>query len=300
MVPEAMKSLPFHTRRHSPADRPRTTRFGHAILERSSNPRLPACSRDCHCASRSCVEADLVAPVARNAELDRGPTSRLHHEAVFAASVSRNDAGDLTARGARTLASMFGPVSQTDHRRRRTVLLQPGLRSARFPERIVDREEVSCAADFAAPTRFPERSSATRRTGRPYSASNTSSFQLPGSTVCALRHGLLELVMPAIFRPVSRASITSRTARGPSMTTSSSPDFPGAHAAVAARLPMLWRHPLRVVAHGECFLGTQSPACRAGSRCDHPFARLPVRENVANGDLVFSTRSPARSDHRAL
>jgi hypothetical protein len=136
-----MKSLPFHTRRHSPADRPRTTRFGHVILERSSNPRLPACSRDCHCASRSCVEADLVAPVARNAEVDRGPTSRLHHEAAFAAAVSRNDAGDLTARGARTLASMFGPVSQTDHRGRRTVLpptrptFRPVSRTDRRPRR---------------------------------------------------------------------------------------------------------------------------------------------------------------------
>jgi hypothetical protein len=93
--------------------------------------------------------------------------------------------------------------------------LQLGLRSARFPERIVDREEVSCAADFAAPTRFPERSSATRRTGRPYSASNTSSFQFPGSTVRALRHGLLELVMPAIFAqfPERRSPTSLRAVR---------------------------------------------------------------------------------------
>jgi len=34
MVPEAMQPSPIHTRRHSSEGRPRTARFGHAILER--------------------------------------------------------------------------------------------------------------------------------------------------------------------------------------------------------------------------------------------------------------------------
>lgn len=274
-----MKSLPIHTRRHSPADRPRTTRFGHAILERSTNPRLPARSRDCHCASRSRVEADPVAPVSRSAELDRGPTSRLHHEAVFVASVSRSDAGDLTARGARSSASMFGPVSQTDHRRSQTVLLQPGLRCARFPERIVDREEVSCAADLAAPLGFPSGATPSGPHRPPVHVerhliapvARLDGARSPARVARAGDAGNL--------RPVSRASITNLTALGPSMKPASSPGFPGAHA---------------VSLHGcPCFGGTHSPLCPRGVFPRHAVAC------VSSGVAVRSSLRPvARASGR--
>lgn len=75
MVPEAMKSS-----RSTPESAVRRAAPGERVLDTPSSndltiSRLPARSRDCHCASRPCGEADPVTLVAQSFETDRAPRS---------------------------------------------------------------------------------------------------------------------------------------------------------------------------------------------------------------------------------
>jgi hypothetical protein len=58
------------------------------------------------------------------------------------------------------------------------------------------------------------------------------------------------------------------------------------------RLPMLGGTHSEMVAHSKCFLGTQSPACRAGRGATISPHGCPWSANVANGDLIFSRGCP--------
>jgi hypothetical protein len=141
MVPEAMKSPPIHARRRSAANRSRTARFGHAILERSTTSRLPARSRDCHCTSRSCVEADLVAPVARSSELDRVPR----------VACAMKPSSPLQFPETTTTTSLHGASVRLPRC------------AAQFPKPIIDADARCSSNPAYAPPGFPNESSTAKR-----------------------------------------------------------------------------------------------------------------------------------------
>jgi hypothetical protein len=130
----------------------------------------------------------------------------------------------------------------------------------------------------AAPTRFPEAEQHIPPHRPPVHVELASPLRLPGSMVRALRHGLLERVMPALFTRLPERRNTSLTARGPRLKTMSSHDFPCAHTVLEARLPMLggthfaWL-PTRSVSSARSHLRVERVAVRRSHR---PVAR-PMR-----------------------
>jgi hypothetical protein len=109
---------------------------------------------------------------------------------------------------------------------------------------------------------------------------------------------LLELVMPEFLRPVARTSIHQ-----PHFARSEHENDVFARFPVRSRRPRgsaahAWRHPLRMVAHAKCFLGTQSPACRAGRGATISPPGCPC-DGMSRTVIAFFAWSPARSHHRA-
>jgi hypothetical protein len=174
------------------------------------------------------------------------------------------------------------PTTGTD----RTGLLRRGSRFAQFPGGRINRCTGFLAAD--PPRRSVSRAERQIQPHRPpVHVELASPLRLPGSAVRALRHGLLELVMPVFLRPVARSSIHQ-----PHCAWSEHEHDVFARFPVRSRRPRgsaahAWRHPLRIGCPREVFPRHAVTCVSSGSRCDDLTARLPVRWDVANGDRVF-------------
>jgi len=192
------------------------------------------------------------------------PHDRLHHEAVSSAPVSQSGKADLTARGARTLA--------TDPR-------------SSFPNQKSTRMHgAPCTSAHVSPGFPSEPSAAAQVPAQPNPIRRSvSRGELADATTQAAHTRRARLVAPVArldgarstvwvarardaggLRPVSRASITSLTCAWSEHEHGVFAQFPMRSRRPRCTAAHAWRHPLRAVAHAKCFLGTQSPACRAG------------------------------------